>query len=52
LTGSSPRTRGILSRSRVVLHASRFIPACAGNTGHRPGIGMDRSVHPRARGEY
>ncbi len=50
--GSSPRVRGTHSHERQRHLPARFIPACAGNTGHgraRPG---SSAVHPRVCGEH
>ena len=50
-SGSSPRTRGTLLRSRMTEAISRFIPADAGNAAGGPALPTHRSVHPRGRGE-
>ena len=49
--GSSPRVRGTPSRRRGERRASRFIPACAGNSPRRRWRASRRSVHPRVCGE-
>ncbi len=49
--GSSPRARGTVRAGCPPVCATRFIPACAGNsysTGQRP---TGTTVHPRVRGE-
>ncbi len=50
--GSSPRSRGTLSRARIFMAPLRFIPALAGNTGREGAPTPTRPVHPRARGEH
>ena len=51
-TGSSPRGRGTLSRSRCIRSAPRFIPAWAGHT-ILSGCGIGApSVHPRVGGAH
>ena len=50
-SGSSPRARGTAASDSPCSVRSRFIPACAGNRAPPPSIGLDRSVHPRVRGE-
>ena len=50
--GSSPRVRGTLSAAFWVAAASRFIPACAGNTSTPRPRSARRSVHPRVCGEH
>ena len=49
--GSSPRVRGTGENQALHLLDSRFIPACAGNSGvTRPDASVS-SVHPRVCGE-
>ncbi len=50
--GSSPRVRGTLARWGVRPERKRFIPACAGNTGHLPSCRSPAAVHPRVCGEH
>ena len=50
--GSSPLARGTPGRGSVGIHASRFIPARAGNTSGTCCWRSRRSVHPRSRGEH
>ena len=50
--GSSPRVRGTRHCKRIALSQSRFIPACAGNTGATSLAGSDDPVHPRVCGEH
>ena len=49
--GSSPRVRGTVPKSRNARSRSRFIPACAGNSGDDAGGGRAGAVHPRVCGE-
>ena len=49
--GSSPRVRGTRLRSPRRRRSGRFIPACAGNSGHGPPQPCPRTVHPRVCGE-
>ena len=49
--GSSPRVRGTGRDRRHAHQPVRFIPACAGNSGQRPGPPSSPSVHPRVCGE-
>ncbi len=49
--GSSPRARGTEQRSVIYSHASRFIPACAGNRQRTDVEVCADAVHPRVRGE-
>jgi len=49
--GSSPRTRGTLSRVGRLAVTARFIPAHAGNAFLAPQSCPAGPVHPRARGE-
>ena len=50
--GSSPRARGTLSVAPSHAQSTRFIPACAGNTGSSPSRSTESTVHPRVRGEH
>ena len=50
--GSSPRVRGTLGRESVNRAASRFIPACAGNTMYLAMLLLQETVHPRVCGEH
>ncbi len=50
--GSSPRVRGTLDDMGLFACKSRFIPACAGNTGTMQASGKQSSVHPRVCGEH
>ena len=50
--GSSPLSRGILSRQFARLNERRIIPALAGNTPNPRSPRKSRSDHPRSRGEY
>src|SRR5262249_52949391 len=50
--GSPPRMRGILHGFTGVNGSVRFTPAHAGNTGRKGAQRTQRSVHPRACGEY
>ena len=50
--GSSPLSRGIPPRSRVLHARLRIIPALAGNTARRDSGAPWREDHPRSRGEY
>ena len=52
LNGSSPRVRGTHHLWRRVDQRTRFIPACAGNTGRSPFSASAGSVHPRVCGEH
>ncbi len=52
LTGSSPRTWGILSRRFRSEKSHRFIPTNVGNTWSRRTRPRRRAVHPHERGEY
>ena len=49
--GSSPRTRGTVTKFQCRLDVARFIPTHAGNGGRSPTSGRRPSVHPHARGE-
>ena len=49
--GSSPRVWGTLNTSNYMLHYSRFIPACVGNSQCPFGWSPKFSVHPRVCGE-
>ena len=49
--GSSPLTRGKLSRRRALMRSPWLIPAHAGKTGGFAGRGMEAGAHPRSRGE-
>ena len=51
-SGSSPHTRGALSRSGAFPLAVRIIPAYAGSTGCCPPAASSRRDHPRIRGEH
>ncbi len=50
--GSSPRVRGtrLVGVERAIV--LRFIPACAGNTGHAGRAAKNSPVHPRVCGEH
>ena len=50
--GSSPPARGTPDRGPGDLHASRFIPARAGNTASPRTLATTTAVHPRPRGEH
>ena len=50
--GSSPLARGTLSGFAVGLLASGLIPARAGNTVYKSGLGGNYGAHPRSRGEH
>ena len=50
--GSAPHARGTHTSSGIVLSASRFSPACAGNTRCRAVRDTPRTVQPRMRGEH
>ena len=50
--GSSPPVRGTPPKRHAPKPSARFIPACAGNTHHRPAAPRRRSVHPRLCGEH
>jgi len=50
--GSSPRVRGTPVEAKPDHSLTRFIPACAGNTGTRRGRASHNSVHPRVCGEH
>ena len=52
LDGSSPPVRGTLFRPPLRQGASRFIPACAGNTALATPPNQPLSVHPRLCGEH
>ncbi len=52
LFGSSPRVRGTLRQSHCAFPVSRFIPACAGNTGRQVACMLNGAVHPRVCGEH
>ena len=49
--GSSPRVRGTDSAGTVVNSQTRFIPACAGNSGNIIEMRAGTSVHPRVCGK-
>ncbi len=49
--GSSPRARGTRRRADHGHTRKWFIPACAGNAELSNGSSVQRSVHPRVRGE-
>ncbi len=49
--GSSPRVRGTRGAGLEYPSSCRFIPACAGNAGHRGHALLERPVHPRVCGE-
>ena len=49
--GSSPRVRGTRAAAAKVGRRSRFIPACAGNSGRRTSRSPRSPVHPRVCGE-
>ena len=51
LIGSSPRVRGTRPKTCPCHARIRFIPACAGNSGHRAGACRRAAVHPRVCGE-
>ena len=51
-TGSSPHARGTQCIDHGGLVLVRFIPACAGNTGHLHCCRRPGAVHPRMRGEH
>ena len=51
ITGSSPRVRGTPGSSCLAVGASRFIPACAGNSGTAKPATELPPVHPRVCGE-
>ena len=51
INGSSPLTRGKPLALIPGPHDSRLIPAHAGKTSCRRGLGRTRSAHPRSRGE-
>src|SRR5690606_2223066 len=51
MTGSSPHTRGTRPQRGEGIAAERFIPAHAGNAPRSLIAGIDRTVHPRTRGE-
>ena len=52
ISGSSPRMRGTLRRSRPFASASGIIPAHAGNTVHPRNRQLHAGDHPRACGEH
>ena len=49
--GSSPRVRGTVCSSTSRFYASRFIPACAGNSVDDKQFQVSQPVHPRVCGE-
>ena len=49
--GSSPLARGTLKMNLCIRLISRFIPACAGNSGEYAVVKCVKAVHPRLRGE-
>ena len=51
-SGSSPRARGTRAERHFDQHVVRFIPAGAGNTSRPFPRVLDRTVHPRGRGEH
>ena len=51
LAGSSPLTRGKQWRVDASRARARLIPAHAGKTRSRPGLGLSCRAHPRSRGE-
>ena len=51
-SGSSPHARGTRTRVLARCTGSRFIPACAGNTGKSATSSRPLTVHPRMRGEH
>ncbi len=51
-SGSSPHARGTPPAVDSRTFASRFIPACAGNTASRANLRLASPVHPRMRGEH
>ena len=51
-SGSSPRARGTRLARQWDPLPYRFIPACAGNTGHSSASASSPAVHPRVRGEH
>ena len=50
--GSSPRVRGTPHLGTPSTSATRFIPACAGNTTNYPTMRAAAAVHPRVCGEH
>ena len=50
-SGSSPRTRGTLSKVRRLANQVRLIPAHAGKTVSVPNLSLKGTAHPRSRGE-
>ena len=50
--GSSPHTRGALLGWALCRGLRRIIPAYAGSTRRRGGLGFGRADHPRIRGEH
>ena len=50
--GSSPHTRGALTRLRRILKIQGIIPAYAGSTSSYPTCELPRTDHPRIRGEH
>ena len=52
IPGSSPHTRGALTRLRRILKIQGIIPAYAGSTSSYPTCELPRTDHPRIRGEH
>ena len=50
--GSSPLSRGILDAAKKAMDAAGIIPALAGNTDQLHVLEIQRTDHPRSRGEY